>query len=206
MKRTCVVATWVLTVLMVSCTKDPLKDLSDDESRIYITQRDNSVDFGKFKTYNIADSVAYLSDNQVQQRATEVDNSFIAAVKLKMQERGYTLVGRNDKPHLGINISRIYTTYQGLIDYSNYYNDYWDPFYWGYGGSSYYFPSYYGVYEVTEGALSIDILNLRDAATTNQIKVIWNGLIRGSGIFNQQKALSQVDALFSQSPYLVSNP
>ena len=123
-----------------------------------------------------------------------------------MQQRGFVLVPRGQNPEIGITVSRIYNTYQGIVDYTNYYYDYWDPFYWGYTGSSYFFPSYYGVYQVTEGALSVDMLNLKDASATNQIKSIWNGFIRGSGIFSSQNVNSQVEALFNQSPYLTSNP
>ena len=100
----------------------------------------------------------------------------------------------------------MYSTYQGIVEYTDYYYDYWDPFYWGYGGSSYFFPSYYGVYQVTEGALSVDMLNLKDAATTNQLKSVWNAFVRGSGIFSSGNVNSQVKALFDQSPYLVTTP
>src|SRR5688572_27300708 len=163
--------------MITSCTKDPLKDLSDEESRIYITQRDSTVNFRAFKTFSIADSVAYINNNQLVTRFTAVDAQFIEAIKNQMQQRGYVFVPRNQNPDIGITVSRIYTTYQGIVDYSNYYYDYWDPFYWGYTGSSYFFPSYYGVYQVTEGALSVDMLNLKDAPATNQIKSIWNGFI-----------------------------
>ena len=38
-----------------SCSKDPLKNLSEEESRIYITNRDSTADFALYKTYSIAD-------------------------------------------------------------------------------------------------------------------------------------------------------
>lgn len=201
-----VVAICVVLTILTACTKDPLNNLSDAESRIYITQRDSTVSFSRFSTFSIADSVAYINNNQVVTRFSAVDAQFIESVKNKMQQRGFRLVARNQSPDLGITISRVYSTYQGIVEYSNYYYDYWDPFYWGYAGSSYFFPSYYGVYQVTEGALSIDILNLKDAPTTNQIKSVWNGFIRGSGIFNAQNVNDQVDSLFGQSAYLRSNP
>ena len=186
----------VIILLSSGCRKDPLKDLSDQESRVYITQRDSTVNFSSFNTFSIADSVAYINNQQLVTRFTAVDSLFISAVKNQMIARGFVLVPRNQNPDLGITISRIYSTYQGIVDYSNYYLDYWDPFYWGYTGSSYYFPSYYGVYQVTEGSLSIDMLNLKNASTTNQIRSVWNGLIRGSGIFSAPNVNSQVEALF----------
>lgn len=206
MKRKSVAVTCAIILMLSGCTKDPLKNLSGEESRIYITQRDSTVNFSAFNTFSIADSVAYINNNQLVTRFSAVDAQFIEAIKNQMQQRGFVPVPRNQNPDIGITVSRIYSTYQGIVEYSNYYYDYWDPYYWGYSGSSYLFPSYYGVYQVTEGALSVDMLNLKDAPVTNQIRSVWNGLIRGSGIFNSQNVSSQVQALFSQSPYLSSNP
>ena len=206
MKRKSVAVTCAIILMLSGCTKDPLKNLSGEESRIYITQRDSTVNFSAFNTFSIADSVAYINNNQLVTRFSAVDAQFIEAIKNQMQQRGFVPVPRNQNPDIGITVSRIYSTYQGIVEYSNYYYDYWDPYYWGYSGSSYLFPSYYGVYQVTEGALSVDMLNLKDAPVTNQIRSVWNGLIRGSGIFNSQNVSSQVQALFSQSPYLSSKP
>ena len=206
MKRQMMVLAFAAALAVCSCTKDPLKDMSDQESRIYITQRDSTVNFRGFNTFSIADSVAYIGSNQPGTRFTAVDAQFIDAIKNQMQQRGFLFVSRNQNPDIGITVSRIYNTYQGIVDYTDYYYDYWDPFYWGYTGSSYFFPSYYGVYQVTEGALSVDMLSLKDARTSNQIKSVWNGIIRGSGVFNSQNVNAQVEALFNQSPYLTSNP
>lgn len=206
MKRKGVLVACTMMLLASACTKDPLKNLSDEESRIYITQRDSTVNFRSFKTFSIADSVAYISNNQFVTRFNAIDGQFIEAVKTQMRNRGFVLVPKTQKPDLGITVSRVYSTYQGIVEYSNYYYDNWDPFYWGYGGSSYFFPPTYGVYQVTEGALSVDMLNLKDAPATNQIRSVWNGFIRGSGIFNSQTVSSQVQALFDQSPYIQSTP
>ena len=206
MKRKTVAVACTVILMLSACTKDPLKNLSTEESRIYITQRDSTVSFANFNTFSIADSVAYINNNQAVTRFTAVDEQFIEAIKAQMQQRGFTFVPRSQNPDIGITVSRIYSTYQGIVEYTDYYYDYWDPFYWGYGGSSYFFPSYYGVYQVTEGALSVDMLNLKDAQTTNQLKSVWNGFIRGSGIFAAENVNVQVKALFDQSPYLESNP
>jgi hypothetical protein len=117
--------------MATACTKDPLKNLSDEESRIYITQRDSTVNFRAFNTFSIADSVAYINNNQLVTRFTAVDSQFIGAIKSQMQQRGFVLVPRSQNPDIGITVSRVYSTYQGIVDYSNYYDDYWDPFYWG---------------------------------------------------------------------------
>jgi hypothetical protein len=197
-------ATGVL--VMSSCKKDPLKNLSGDESRIYITQHSDSVSFNSFHTFSIADSVAVISNNQLQGKTvTDVDTAYINAVKFQMQQRGYTLVNKNQSPDLVITVSRIYNTSTGVFDYGYYdpyYSSYWDPYYWGYGGYGYYFPvDYIGTYSITEGALSIDIFDLRDAKQTNKISSVWSGLVRGSGTFSAANAPGSVQALFDQSTY-----
>lgn len=190
-----------------SCRKDPVKNLEGDEGQIYITKHSDSVNFGSFQTFSIADSVAIISDNKLEGKTrTEVAVAYINAVKDQLLQRGYTQVAKDQDPDLGINISAVYNTSTGVFDYGAYwdpyYGSYWDPYYWGYGGYGYYFPSYYyGTYSITEGAMSIDIFNLRDAKQTNTINNIWNGLIRGSGVFGVPAANNGVKALFDQSTY-----
>ncbi|RXK81212.1 DUF4136 domain-containing protein [Filimonas effusa] len=197
-----------LSAVATSCVKDPVDHLSPEESRIYITNFDSTANFSTFKTYSISDSVAVIADNGSAKSASETDKAYIAAVKKYMAERGYTLVTREAVPDLGVNVNRIYNTRTGVIsypDYWGYYGGYWDPYYWGYGGYNYYVPYSYATYQITEGALSVDILDLKNAASHNSINVIWTGLVRGSGIFNTSVADSQVKALFDQSSYLKAN-
>jgi hypothetical protein len=199
---------------LVACQKDPLKDLSPAESRIYVTNHDSAISFSSFKTFSIADSVAYFQDNQVAGKdLSEFDAAAIALVTSAMQSRGFQLVSRTDSPDLGITVSRVYSTQTGIMSYPGYwdsYGGYYDPYYWGYGGYDYYDPIYYGpdyytTYQVTQGALSIDILDLKDAAANNSIYPVWSGIARGTGVFSTSAAESEVNFLFEQSPYLVTN-
>lgn len=211
MRRAIVLLTGIvgLSAFITGCVKDPMNNLSPEESRIYITNFDSTASFSSFKTYSISDSVAVITDSHGGKSATASDQAYVAAVKKYMGQRGYTLVARNQSPDLGVNVNRIYSTSTGVIsypDYWGYYGGYWDPYYWGYGGYGYYVPYSYATYQITEGALSVDILNLKDAAANNNtIKVIWTGLVRGTGIFNAGVADGQVQALFSQSAYLKAN-
>lgn len=195
----------VYTAFLFSCTKEPLNNLTNDESRIYVTNSDTTTDFSSYKTYSISDSVVVLDNGQSYKDLNDVDQAYIDAVNNYMQERGYTLVSKESNPDLGIDVNRIYNTTTGYIgydDYWDYYSGYWDPYYWGYGGYGYYIPSSFGIYQVTEGAMSIDILDLKNADTKGKIDVIWNGLIRGEGIFSVNNAASNVGALFNQSAYI----
>ncbi len=198
----------VLSAALTSCTKNPLNHLTQEESRIYITNYDSTVNFSSFKTFSVSDSVAVINNGQVYKQLNATDSSYINAVKNYMQQRGYSLVDKSQNPDLGINVNRIVNTTTGVISYDDYWNDYggyWDPYYWGYGGYGYYLPYSYSVYEIREGALSIDLLDLKDAPSKDQINVIWTGLIRGEGIFDVTTSDSQVKALFDESPYLKAN-
>ena len=197
-----------------ACQKDPLKNLTPAESRIYVTNHDSTADFSSFKTFSIADSVGYFEDNQALGKdLSEFDATAIAAVRSAMQTRGFQLVNRTDSPDLGITVSRVYSTSTGIMSYPGYwdnYGGYYDPYYWGYGGYDYYDPIYYGpnyytTYQVTQGALSVDMLNLKDAITDNIIRPVWSGIARGTGVFSTSAAQEEINSFFEQSPYLVTN-
>jgi hypothetical protein len=197
-----------LVATVSGCSKDPLDNMTEEESRIYITNYDSTANFGSFKTFSISDTVTVINDGQPSKQANATDLAFVNGVKSEMQAKGYVLVNRNAKPDLGINVNRIYNTSTGIIryrDYFDYYGGYYDPYYWGYSGYGYFSPFSYATYSIREGALAIDVLNLKDAPAANKIQVVWTGLIRGSGIFNSATAPSQVRELFNQSPYLKTN-
>ncbi len=201
-------------VMFAACQKDPMKNLTASESRIYITNRDSTVSFSEFKTFSVADSVGVIEDNQgIGKSNDDFDINVIAKVREHLESRGFTEVSRDDSPDLGITVTRIYSNYTGIVSYPGYwggYGGFYDPYYWGYGGYSYYDPIYYGpnyysTYQVTQGALAIDMLNLKDAKDDNTIRPVWSALSRGSQVFNPATAEIQVNAFFEQSPYLVTN-
>ncbi|HEX2607119.1 MAG TPA: DUF4136 domain-containing protein [Flavisolibacter sp.] len=199
---------WCLPALcffMTNCTKEPLDNLTEEESRIYITNYDTAAHFNNYRTFSISDSVAVIQNNQLQGREQRsIDVQYVNALVAALQSRGYTRVGRDQNPDLGIAISRVTNTSSSHIsysDYGGYYGSYWDPYYWDYPGYDYYFPTYYGVYQSNETSLMIDAFDLKNSEQNNQIRDVWSGMIRGSGIFNSATAESQVNALFQQSPY-----
>jgi hypothetical protein len=199
----------VMLLIMTGCAKEPLDNLTSDEARLYITNRNDSVSFASYGTFRITDSVAVISNNQLQEHArTSYDAQLIEAVASQLTQKGYTRVQAGTTPDIGITINRIYNDYSGVISYPDYwggFGGYWDPFYWGYPGYGYYFPGIIGTYTVTDGAVSIDMFDVKNAASNNSLRFLWNGLIRGSGTFVQGTVNSSVQALFDQSPYLTRN-
>ncbi len=195
-------------IFFSSCRKDPLNNITAEESRIYITQQDSTTSFTNFKTYSVVDSVAVITNNTLERKMiTNYDAQVITAIKAAMSQRGFILVDNKSVPDLGINVSRITNSYTGIMSYSDYwgyYGSYYDPYYWGYGGYGYYPPVYsYGVYQIKEGGLSVEMLDLKNAASNNnKIKTVWTALARGTGVFNSDNAATEVNAFFAQSPYL----
>lgn len=209
MKRAKFLLGAALVLLFSNCRKDVYDDLSEAESRVYITRYDSTANFANYATFRVADSVSIIQNGQLARRSfTAYDSSLIAVVKMMMTQRGYQLLPTSSttKPDIGINVGRIVNTYSGLVSYGDYwggYLGYWDPYYWGYGGYGYYFPYTFGTYTIREGALSIDMLDLKSPNTsTSRINTIWTGLGRGSGIFNTSTINEVVQSLFNQSPYL----
>lgn len=195
-------------LLVMSCTKDPGRQLEGDETGVYITNRASGTDFSQYSTFALADSVVVLDNNQlVEMVRTDFDASFINAVASQMQARGYTRVDHGADPDLGLTVSRIYNDYTGIVNYNDYwgyYGGYWDPFYWGYPGYNYGYPGFYGVYTITDGAVTVDMIDLKNADANSQLRLIWNGLVRGTGTFNTTRAEAHATALFTQSPYITA--
>ena len=186
-----------LLAAVVGCTKQPLNHLSLDDTNIYITNRDSTANFSSFKTFSITDSVAVIRDNQLSVKTiTPTDSAYIAAISAQLQQRGYTLVSKGQQADLGVSLNRIYSTSSGVIDYGDYWGDYY-----GYP----YYSDYVGVYTITDGAVAVDLVDLKDATAGSKIKSVWSGLIRGESIISQVNASAQVQALFAQSPYLKAN-
>lgn len=193
--------------LVTGCRKDALDSLETEERRIYITNRDESVDFGSFSTFSIANNVVVVDGSSSQQQLTAADQAYLDAFTQAMQERGYTLVDKTASPDLGVQVSRIIRTSTGVMSVPDYYG-YWDPFYWnsgfgsgfgGWGAPTFWYTT---TYQVREGMLAFDLIDLKNATANNNLRVIWNGLIRGAGLNTAASAPSQVTQLFQQSAYI----
>lgn len=209
MKRSLLWCLPLLGFFLSNCSKDPVENLSAEESRIYITNYDTAVSFKSYKTFKLADSIAVVENNQLRAlERTSMDIQFINAVANALQQRGYVRVANSQSSDLAVTVSAITNTSTQVVSYPDYYGGYygsfWDPFYLGYPGYSYYVPTYYGIYETGETALAIDMVDLKNANNNNQLRVVWSGLIRGSGIFSGNNITEQINTLFNQSAYLMT--
>ena len=194
-------------MLVSSCRKDPLKDMTAEESRIYVTNYDEQADFSSYKTFSIVDSVAVLSNREgATKELTTYDQNLLALLKSHMQERGYTLVDKSAKPDLAMNVTRIDNTTTQVGYNPGYWAGwpgYWDTGYWGYPGWNYWFPSYYTVFRYNEKSVAVDLVDLKNAAShDNQLVAVWNAQLRGTGVWNGDNLETMLKAVFFQSQYL----
>ncbi len=96
-----------LLPLVFGCKKDPLNHMTDEESRIYITDHDSTVNFSNYKTFSVSDSVALIQNGKKKMQLNDADAAYIQAVKGEMEARGYTLVSREASPDLGLTVNRL---------------------------------------------------------------------------------------------------
>ncbi|PWJ59284.1 uncharacterized protein DUF4136 [Dyadobacter jejuensis] len=195
------IALILFTGLLSSCNDDPVADLSSEESLVYYTNRDKSVDFIQYKTFSVADSILVIQNNRQGYSLTSIDKDMLEGIIANMKALGYTYVGPNDNPDLGLTASWISDTYLNVasIPISSY---------WGYGGYGYGYgyPSYYQYYQTQENYWLVNMLDFKNADTTKKsFPVVWNAQIKGNDIENPLLINTMVDALFSQSPYLKQN-
>lgn len=196
-------------VTITSCTKDPLNNMSYEDSRVYITQKSDSADFSSYSTFYIADSVAIISGNASKKSREPIDSAYIAAATKYFTAAGYTQTKDTATADLGVTVSRIYSYTTGYYNYGSYwggFGGYWDPgYYWGYPGYGYGYPGFVQPFVIQDVAMEIDLLDLKNAAANKKIKLIWMGAINGAGVASNNSvsiADGQVASLFAQSTYL----
>lgn len=194
-----------LLILFSSCRKDPLHNLTQEESRIYITNRDSSANFSAFKTFSIVDSVAVIENNTQKKDLKQGDALLLKLITDQMESRGYVLVNKDQNPDLGINVTRTSNAYLNVVQYPYdwwTYPGYWDTSYWGYSGYNYYFPPTFGYYRSQEDLMAIDLIDLKHAKKDQKLQGIWNATLKGTGVLNVDNYDEEVKAVFKQSPYL----
>ncbi|GAB3181722.1 DUF4136 domain-containing protein [Telluribacter humicola] len=196
----------LLGASLMACTKDPLSDLSVEDSQVFITNRNKTVNFDQYKTFSIVDSVIVLGNRGSGTSLSDVDIQVLNRVIANMQQLGYKYVNPKENPDLGINVAQIRNSYLNVVSQpvSPYLGNYWGGFYGGgYGGYGYGYPSYYSYYQVNENYWYLEMIDFKNPDRANQkLNVVWNAEIRGSGLFDTQGVSSVIDSVFSQSDYL----
>jgi hypothetical protein len=187
-----------------------------------MTLYDESVDFTKFKTYSMPDTIINICDDPSSSECIELDDKHDAnaldLIAKNLEDLGYI---RESDPEtngadLFIFVSKVAT--KNVAGYSYPWWGYWGWYPgWGYPG----YPGYPGggwnpwypwggtvVYTYTTGSLLVEMISTEDLdESTGFANSVWagglNGLLEGSDIQNRVK--NNINQMFAQSPYLKTN-
>jgi hypothetical protein len=200
-----IILTGIPSIWMISCNgPNPEEELAPEDKDVYVTNFDPEADFSTYKNFYVDDSVVVIHNQQSYQTQKRPEDVAITnTIKEEMVKLGYTEVDSAHKADVGISVAKISTNYTGIsydYGYGNPYG-YYDPFY--YGGYGYSYPTYY-VYQVREGSVIVDMVDLKTVQPDNKFKVVWNGqFIDGLGsLSSPERILNGVRSLFTQSQYL----
>ena len=195
-----------LFLMLTSCFKSPdTNSLSLD--LVVGTNRDLRVDFSRYTTYHISDTIPKIVDDENDTLIVGEDAApIIAKIRENLDARGYRFVERDQNPDLAVipavvrvtNIGRVCTGWWGGFP------GYWPPGYWR-PGFGYFYP-YCGIYGYETGSLNLDLLDLVNAPENNAINATWTSVMFGSlntsDEVNLDRALTAIDQSFAQSPYI----
>jgi len=195
----------ILLAIITGCRKSPDFDQLSYEFTV-ATSLDQAANFSNYKKYFISDTIVYVggigADSiLVGPPAAELTK----AVKDNMTANGYTLVGRNGNPDLGL----ILTAIKDINVVVDYYPGWWGgyyPCYWYCYG--YYYP-WTTYYTYTTGTIILTMYDLKEAPSQGEIRALWNttafGALGTGSTANTATAVTAINQGFQQSPYLKTN-
>lgn len=189
-------------IVMFACGKDPIADLSPEDSQVFITNYLSTANYGSYKTFSISDSIFTQKNQQIGVSTGSIAQLMVNKTVSNLTQRGYTRIPRGAKPDLGVNIIYITESQTNVVANNN---AYWGNYY-GYGGGyNLYYPTSYSFYQTVENYWYIEIIDLKNISTNNNATIIWNAQIRGNGLLDNDLLLTMVDKVFAQSQYLKNN-
>lgn len=191
-----------LLIGIASCSaNDPISDLAVEDTQVYMTDRDKTVDFKNYKTFSIVDSVLIYGNQGTGTVLSEGDVILLNRIIQNMEQLGYKYVSATQKPDLGINVAQVNNSYVNVV--SQPIGSYWGS-YWGGWGMGY--PSYYSYYTVRESYWIIEMMDFKNANVADKkLNIIWRSQIRGEGLNEKTLIPGMIDSIYKQSGYLKIN-
>jgi hypothetical protein len=197
---------------VTSCHKEPSPQDSDNEYLVYTSPAKN-MDFTKFTTFDIADSVLVIgqSDRPYYSKSNNA-LALIQQYRINMEKRGFIYTPSDPSAQLGVQLTYVEKTERFVRYYSDPYwwldyPGYWPSNYWG-DWTGWYYP-YPVSYTYTTNALITDIVDLTAVASADDSKpltIVWSSYIGGpasaSISYDVQRMKESIDQAFVQSPYL----
>ena len=183
------------TLLLNSCYPD--YGLSTSDYDIVATFKDDAANFQNYRTYYMPDTIKTVSDGNVVPNNGSNDAAYLQEIANQMQAYGYERVNSLAQSDVELVV--------GVISSTTWvYNPgYW----WGYYG--WYYPWYGGgyTYSYSTGTLMLFMRDNEKFDPNNEVLgLVWSG--SANGILDDTKAnikaraISSIDQMFEQSPYL----
>ena len=190
-----------------ACSPNAIKDLTPEDSQVFITDVKQGVNWNAYATFVLPDSVFTLNNQRAgiwnDLRAPRMTSS----VATNLASRGYRRVDRSAKPDLGVNIIGITNVQNDLVANPNPWG--WGGGGWGAGWGGGWGPGWgwgqsFSVVQSSEVYWYVEIIDLKNG-TSQQPQPLWNAQIRGNGILDETLFNNTIGAIFAQSPYLKRN-
>jgi hypothetical protein len=211
MKRITLMLSLFSAVAMLSSCEEYETVYTSDLDLVY-TNYSPEYNFKSATTYSIPDSVVLVKDEDFDgtKEYSRYSVDIINAIKSNMSAYGWTLVPETSNPDVII-LPSISSTVNVYYYYSwgywgSYYPGYYPGWGWSYPG---YYPGYYPTTTATTystGTLIMQMTNPKEAATSDNIPVVWlgvvNGLAEGSSVEIKSRLQNTIKQAFKQSTYL----
>lgn len=204
MKKLLIISSVLVTVLLVSCQKDPDTDKLDSSYLVY-TNYDAGTDFKSINTFYVIDSILIIGNGE---KTTYWNNAnsekIVNAFTSKLAMAGYDAVDNVDDADAVLQLSYINNTYYFTsFGPGPWWNSY--PGYWNWGGWGWYYP-YSFSYSYSTGSIIGELVDTNAPTPLNdKLTVVWNayicGLLNGNNL-SLSRTMEAIDQAFEQSPYL----
>ena len=205
---------FLFAAMIASCT--PEITLSTVEKDIAVTRFDENQDFTQLNSFYMYDTVIYVTDEEYPDpgEGHEHDELILSNVRQNLLSYGWTEVTdtTNNEADVAILISSLKVD---VYYYYQYWNYYWG-WYPGWGGG--YYPGYpnWGVsYGYSAGSILVDMFDRNGDFSVSDdpdnpridVPIVWtggvNGILSGSQENIASRLTTQLDQVFTQSPYLL---
>jgi hypothetical protein len=199
-----------VSALFAGCYRDEPVYTSDLD--LVVTNYQKDFAFSTKTTFSLPDSVVLISDENydgtISYAKPTYGNTILAEIRSNMLANGWVEVDKNANPDVIILPSVSQTTnvfyYYSYSYWSWYYPSSYYPGGWGWYYPGYYFPPTTSTYKT--GSVFIQMTDPSNAATSDQLPVVWtaviNGLLEGNTTSIQGRISTSIDQAFKQSSYL----
>ena len=207
--------------IVFSCS--PEFDASVEELDLAITRVNDNQDFSGYHTFYLEDTVVYIvgeNEDPADLDRTH-DAQIISEVRQHLLDLGWTEISDTADIETEADVAILLSALAvDVYYYYTYWWDYWDWWYWdwwypGYPGYPWY-PVYPGIgypsYGYSVGTIMMDMADIKNInVSANEgdrpkVNIIWsgaiNGILQGSDASISSRISTQMNQVFSQSPYL----